>query len=214
MKRLFLILIVFLLPLACFAQPTYIAAYVLKPNGDTVKGYIKYLNYAIWTECPKYIKFKLDTNDHKAVRFDPHTIREFHIDGHETYITYAGWVSADSNTFPMTGFALDTSKKLDTIFLKKVTTGKFLTLYYHNDKFKTRFFISENNGPKELEYHLYFDTPNTMVSKPVYGAWIASLANKYAPGNKRLMIEIREMSFSLASFQDFVEDINNFGHQP
>lgn len=214
MKPLFVILIVFLLPLACFAQPTYIAGYVLKSNGDTVKGYIKYPNYAAWAACPKYIEFKLDRHDREALRFDPHTIREFHIDGHETYITYAGWVSADGNVFPMTGFKLDTSKKLDTIFLKQVTTGKFLTLYYHNDKFKTRFFISENNGPKELEYHLYFKTPNTMVSRPVYSAYIVSLVNKYAPGNKRLMSEISEMSFSQASLQDFVEDINNLGHQP
>jgi hypothetical protein len=193
-----------------FAQPVYISGYVIKSNGDTLKGYIKYLDYFRWSVTPGSIKFKIDTNDHKPLLFNAKTIKEFSIKGHETYITYAGWVSADANKYPATGFSLDTSKKLDTLFLKQVVTGKHLTLYHQANRRKTRFFIAENNGPPiELVYHLYFENANKMISRPMYTSWLISLVNKYASGNERLMKEIVEMTFSQPDFEDFVKEINN-----
>jgi hypothetical protein len=214
--KLLLGFLIALLSSTAFAQSVYIGGYIINPRGDTLKGYIKYPDYNRWVRCPEYIKFKTDTNSHKVLRFNPHTIREFHIDGHETYIAYAGLVSADGNIYPTTGFALDSSKKQDTIFLKQVVTGKHLTLYYHNDRFKTRYFISENNGtPRELQYHLYFENPNKMVSRPMYTAWLISLVNKYAPGDGKLIQQAAETSFSQPDFEDLVNAINNpAGSQP
>jgi hypothetical protein len=211
--KLFLLAILF--PFTCFAQSHYYDSYVIKPNGDTLKGYIKYLNYGRWTECPKSIKFKISRDDHRVLQFAPKDIREFHVIDHETYVAFAGLVSADGNTYPITGFRLDTSKKQDTIFLKQVTKGKYLTLYYHNDRFKTRYFISENNGtPIELIYHLYFGTPNQMIARPMYTGWLISLVSKYEPENERLLKSISEMQFVQSDFESFVDEINNSGRQP
>ncbi|MBS1529162.1 MAG: hypothetical protein JSU01_02545 [Bacteroidetes bacterium] len=213
--RRFLVLLITLLPVACFAQSHYYESYVIKPDGDTLKGYIKYLNFGRWTECPTSIQFKVSRDDHKVLEFTPKTIREFHVIDHEAYLAYAGLISADGNTYPIAGFKLDTSKKLDTIFLKQVVKGKYLSLYYHNDRFKTRYFISENNGtPVELEYHLYFDNPNKMVARPMYGALLISLANKYSPGDEKLMRKITGIGFVQSDFEDFVNTINNTGKQP
>lgn len=211
--KLFLVFFIIIFSAGAFAQPTYIAGYVIRPGGDTLKGYIKYLDYFRWSVSPNSVKFKMDTNDRKVLRFNPGTIKEFHINGHETYITYAGWISADPNVYPATGFGLDTSKKLDTVFLKQVVRGRYLTLYHQADRQKTRFFIAENNGlPVELVYHLYFDTPNKMVARPMYSAWLFSLVNKYAPGNEKLMKEITQMTFTQPDIEDFVNDLNNSGH--
>ncbi len=206
--RPFLVLLILLSPIVCCAQ--YIDGYVIKSSGDTLRGYIKYPDYNRWVRCPEYIKFKTDTNSHKVLRFNPHTIREFHIYGHETYRTYAGLVTADGNFYPVTGFALDSSKKQDTIFLKQVITGKHLAFYYQNDRFKTRYFISENNStPREVVYHLYFENPNKMIQRPMYTGWLISLVNKYASGDERLMKKAAEMPFLEPDLEDFVNEINN-----
>jgi len=207
MKLLFALLIAFLSSTAV-AQP-YLDGYIIKPNGDTLKGLIRYPDYNRWQKCPTSIKFKSDRKA-RALNFTAGAIREFHVNDHETYITFAGLVSADGNSYPITGFKLDTSKKQDTIFLKQIAKGKHLTLYYHNDRYKTRYFISENNGtPVELEFHLYFENPNKLVQRPMYHGWLMSLANKYEPENVALIKKIPEIQFAETDFEDFVNEINN-----
>src|ERR1700758_771886 len=105
-----------------FAQSNYHPGIVIKNSSDTLKGYI---DYREWEQNPKVINFKLNKDDRQVLQFDPHAIKEFEISGMETYVTYQGIISMDKTSFPDLPLASDTSKKLDTIFLKQVIKGKY-----------------------------------------------------------------------------------------
>src|SRR3569833_2202807 len=122
--RLLLIALFTLLSVTAFAQSNYHSGYVVKNNGDTVKGYI---DYREWERTPKSIHFKVVETGKEVQEFDPKTIKVFEINGLERYIGYSGWISMDKTNFPDLPAGLDTNKSLQAVFLRQVTTGKHLT---------------------------------------------------------------------------------------
>src|SRR5437588_1907278 len=94
---------------AVLAQSNYHEGYVVKNNGDTLKGYI---DYREWENNPKSINFRISKDDKRTQQFAPATIRAFGISGMEAYISYTGLISNDRNHFPDLSSDLDTSKKL------------------------------------------------------------------------------------------------------
>jgi hypothetical protein len=73
-----------------FAQSNYHAGYVLKNNGDTLKGFI---NYREWATSPLSIEFKTIETNTEVLKFNPKTIRSFQINGMENYISFSGNIS-------------------------------------------------------------------------------------------------------------------------
>ena len=132
MKPLYLILFA-ILPSVLFAQSNYYPGYVLKNNGDTLKGFI---DYREWDQSPKSIHFKINKEGKSIFQFNPQDIRKFQITGLETYISYSGLISKNATRFPYLQDYLDTSKMTNAIFLKLIVAGKFLTLFYYEDDLK------------------------------------------------------------------------------
>src|ERR1700723_2911225 len=96
MRSLFIALLI-ALPAIVLAQPNYHEGYVLKNNGDTLKGYI---NYREWAYSPLSVEFKPNKNSNEVLQFNPQTIKGFQITGFETYVSYIGWISTNKNIFP------------------------------------------------------------------------------------------------------------------
>ncbi len=208
MKLLFIVLFI-ALPSAIFAQSNYHEGSVLKNNGDTLKGFI---NYQEWLRSPRSIDFKINKADKKTLQFDPQTIKGFQIAGMETYIAYTGTISMDKASFPDLPNGLDTTKKQDTIFLKQLVTGSHLTLFYHADDIKTRFFIAETNGaPVELKYYQYYNDENQIVTKDFYKGQLLLYINKYIPGNNKLISKVDRGEYHQSEIETLVDDINNNG---
>ena len=79
MKNIFIILLL-LFPILTFCQTNFYKGYVIKNNGDTLKGYI---DYREWVYSPKKITFK---NNNVVDSFTPDDIKGFEIKGFEKCI--------------------------------------------------------------------------------------------------------------------------------
>jgi hypothetical protein len=152
--KFFLATLLAALAVNLFAQTNYHSGYIVKNDGDTVKGYI---DYREWDRTPKAIHFKIDETGKEVQEFEPQTIKAFEITGLERYISYSGLISMDKTILPNLPTGLDTSRASQTIFLKQVTTGRHLALYQQRDDLKTRFFLVDGTGPvTELRYYQYY----------------------------------------------------------
>lgn len=207
--RLLYIVLLLALPTAIFAQSNYHDGYVLKNNGDTLKGFI---NYREWDQCPKSIDFKINKEDRQTLKFDPHMIKSFQINGMETYVTYKGIISMDRTKFPDLPIGLDTTKKQDTIFLKQITTGKYLSLFYHQDGIKIRLFIAASNEqPLELKYLQYYSAQNQVVSGGNYKSQLSYYINRIGRESNKLTRLIEDASYNQSDFEKIVSEANGDG---
>jgi len=209
--KFFYLLVFIALPSIVFAQSNYHEGYVLKNNGDTVKGFI---NYREWERSPKTIDFKSNISNIKATAYDATAIKGFGIYGMERYISFIGRITMAPNEFPNLPNDVDTTKQVDTLFLRQVTTGKYLTLYVNKDAVKTRIFIAGPEGaPTELIYYAYYDADNKIVSSPQYKGQLLLYMNKTSPNDKRLLNEISTLSYSYIDVEEVVDHINGISHK-
>ena len=205
MKLLYIFLFI-ILPSAIFAQSNYHEGYVLKTNGDTLKGYI---DYREWEQSPKSIDFKTNKDDKQILSFDPQTIKGFQITGLENYVSYTGIISMNRTSFPDLPVGSDTSKTQATVFLKQVATGSHITLFYHNDLRKSRFFIAEGNEkPVELKYYQYYTDERDVTEKTIYKGQLIFYINKFNNGDTKLMNKAERTHYSESDLESLVDDIN------
>ena len=139
MRFLKLLFPVLLFSLSSSAQG-YLPGYVVPNNGDTLKGYIKYVR----TEnSPRVIRFKADANA-KVNKYPVANVRYFSIDiGYPLdFQRYSGPISMDDIKIDNITTLRDTSFRIDTVFLKILRKGKNITLYSYGDALKTRFFVA------------------------------------------------------------------------
>src|SRR3569832_1724844 len=125
MKTCFIALLI-VLPSVLFAQTNYQPGYVVKNNGDTLKGYI---NYREWDRSPISVEFRINKTDKNVSEFDAQSIKAFGVTGLEHYISYTGLISMDKTSVPNLPTGLDTTKASQSIFMKRITAGKHLALY-------------------------------------------------------------------------------------
>src|ERR1700749_4494076 len=87
--RVFFFALFVVFPAVIFAQSNYHPGYVIKNNGDTLKGLV---NYREWAYSPLSIEFKTAASS-SVIEFNPRSIKAFQITGLETYISYSGKIS-------------------------------------------------------------------------------------------------------------------------
>jgi len=195
-----------IIPTFLFGQANYQKGFVIKNSGDTLKGYI---DYREWSLSPLEISFKLKKDDREAIQFDPRTIGGFEISGMEAYLSYRGPVSMNKTTFPDLPSKLDTSKMIDSIFMRLVTKGKYLSLYYQKDRRKIRFFIEEYDGkPMELNYSQFYQNNHDLVINTSYRNFLIYYIKKYAPANNDLIRRAQLAEYSEAGLESVVNGIN------
>ncbi len=204
-----LIILITILPFSVFAQSNYYPGYVLKNNGDTLKGYI---DYHEWTRSPKSINFRAVKTDKVTEHFDPQSIKGFKVTGTETYVSYSGLISTgtnEKNDLSKLSNGIDTGKIADTVFLKQIVTGRNLTLFYEGDDNKTRYFVAESGGtPLELNYYEYINESSALTKSSIFKGQLLLYANKFRPGNEELISRIEQSIYNLEDLQNIVNDIN------
>jgi len=205
MRKLYTLILI-LLPAIIFAQSNYHEGFIIKDNGDTVKGYI---NYREWTESPQSIEFKQSKNDGQATVFSPTTAKAFQINGMETYRTFRGNISIDKTRFPDLPDHLDTSKKSETVFLKQLATGKFLSLYAFTDEIKTRFFIGEKNSePVELKYYTYYSENKEVIKTPLYKGQLGAYISRAYAGSTKFDYKINDSRYEESDLVSLINKVN------
>ena len=192
MRILFIALFI-AIPSFIFAQSNYHEGYIVKNNGDTLKGFI---DYREWEQSPLFINFKVSKSDKEQRQFTPDSIRGFGIDTTESYISYQGQMSMDQNHFPDLAEGLDTRKVDASVFLKLVTSGKYLLLYSQSDQRKTRYFVAEvKSKPVELIYNQYYNSQHESVERSIFRGQLIFYINKYAPLNSNLIKDVEQTAF-------------------
>ncbi|WP_428328524.1 hypothetical protein [Mucilaginibacter sp.] len=205
MKQISIILFIFF-PSFIFAQANYRAGYFLKNNGDTVKGFI---NYREWDQSPTSIEFKYNKDDKDAIQLSPNNTKAFQVTGKETYITYNGFISMDKTRFPELPDHFDTTKKIKTVFFKLLTTGQYLTLYYHNDEIKPRYFIAEkDHNPVELKYYSYYNDDKEIKYVPVYKRQLVYEIGKFYPAGNNLINGVEYIKYEETDLVALINKIN------
>ena len=206
MKLFYILLAAIILPSTIFAQSNYHEGYVLKNSGDTLKGFI---DYREWDQSPKSIDFKINKDDKADMKFNVEDIKGFQISGMENYVRYSGYISMNGTRFPNLPVGNDTSKMQATIFLKQLTTGDHITLFYHNDERKTRFFVAEGNStPVELKYYQYYSDERNVIEKNLYKGQLIFYINKYNLSEARLMAKAEQTRYSESELEAMVDQIN------
>ena len=205
-----------------FAQSNYQSGYVIKNNGDTLRGFI---DTREWTVSPKFIKFKTTNDDNKFIEFYPNTINGFKVGDDEYYLSFIGQISLNSIKFNDLSYVVDTTKKLDSVFIKQIVSGNNLSLYNLIDEIKTRYLIAEKNQqPFELEYYKIFKeyqdpSPNNVSTNTAYAGNISTnarykgqlllLATKYKPTFNKVVDIINNASYSQDDFEQIVNNLND-----
>jgi hypothetical protein len=139
------------------------------------------------------------------------------INGKAIYKRFVVWVSQDRyidlNFIPGTDnvIGIDSTKKLDTVFLKLITTGKNIVLYTYTDFTKQRFFISEKgNIPIELILHKYVEQEPRLIAidDRKYRIQLQVLRSAYAPNNASLVDAIQLADYHESDLKPIVNKLN------
>lgn len=200
-----LILIIVLLPISIFAQSNYRPGYVIQSNGDTLRGYI---NYREWDDNPTSITFKNSISDKQSRKFDPASANKFEINGLEIYVSYRGPLSTGNTDLSNLPDAIDSTEKVMSVFLKQVTTGKYLTLYAHIDGLKARYLIGEPGAiPIELKYYRYF-SDGEVEHEDVYKEQLASQIKKFMTVKSLLSKQINDAKYELRDLEPLINKVN------
>ena len=215
MRFLKLLFPVLLFSLSSSAQG-YLPGFIIPNNGDTLKGYIKYVR----TEnSPRVIRFKADANA-KVNKYLVANVRYFSIDiGYPLdFQRYSGPISMDDIKIDNITTLRDTSFRIDTVFLKILRRGKNITLYSYGDALKTRFFVADGQSmPTELIFRIYFKdnelhlshSSNT-VNEATYKKQLTALAEKYGKIDDNLRIEIAGASYDDETIEHIADKINGY----
>ena len=189
-----------------FAQSNYQAGKIIKLNGDTLKGYI---DYREWAQNPRAVNFRAGKNDQQTLQFTPGNTRGFQIDSLETYVSYTGDISMDKTTFPELPYVLDTSKMPAAVFLRQLATGSNLTLYDFTDEIKSRFFIAETGRqPVELKYYQYYNDQRDAVERPLFRGQLQLYVYKFNAGKPGLIANANRAGYNITSLTAVVNAIN------
>jgi hypothetical protein len=162
-----------LFPALMFAQSNFKPGYVVDSKGDTLRGFI---NYKEWGHNPSDITFKKNATDKALLKFGIHNASAFAINGSEYYERHVVSVSQDFTYFDKLTITLDTTTKVDTVFLRVLNKGTIVALYSYTDDIKERYYESEtiDNQPKELIYHTYLEADSN-----AYGRLKEKYINRY-----------------------------------
>lgn len=209
MKIFYAFLLAALIPATSFSQSNYCEGYLLKNNGDTLKGYI---NIQEWSQTPKTITYKTSVKDKEVTRFTPLIIKSFYAGPSFTFISYTGLISNNKNVYPRVDYHLDTTSRQDTVFLKQLATGTNASLYKMTDEDKVRYFFKDKDeAPVELKYYNYYlDASGTMLKNTaIYVYPLLALTNKYATGKTFTVSEIEKVTFNEGELIKHFRVINN-----
>lgn len=148
---------IFLLSLSGIAQKKFEKAFIVTNASDTIRGYVDYVEQ---DRNPVDIKFKKNVEDKDFQTYTIHDLRYFEIEGYEYFSRWVCSISMNETEFSSLTFRVNTTTRIDTVFLRLVTSGKYVQLYSYKDKLKTRFYIKgkDDDTPQELIYRASFDS--------------------------------------------------------
>lgn len=196
-------------PLFLFAQADFRKGYVIKNNGDTIRGYI---NVRSWDNNPEAVSFKTSINN-EARKMGIDEIQYFQVGGVASYKRFMVPISlGEVELDKISPEVPDTSTTTGTVFLKVELAGNLVNLYSYTDKIKTRYYISEGNSdtPKELGYIVYFTDGNRITSIKSYTSQLLTIAEKQGKLTDALRKKVLTAQYELSDLKAICSVLNNY----
>jgi hypothetical protein len=197
----------FFTPFLLKAQSNYKPGYFVNTKNDTIKGFIDQRERF---NNPKVFYFKADLSQQtKDISLaDANSVA---ITGYDYYDKFIVPVSKGYITLNRLGNAIDTSFRIDTVFLRVIKKGKNASLYAYTDNIKTRYYILDNPANKiaELKYFAYLsDETRSTVNVNSFRLQLLSIAGKYQAGDSKLADRINTSSYDENDLLKIVQLIN------
>jgi len=207
MKHLLLLFLLGLLYLTpAYTQGNYKAGYVVNLSGDTLTGFIDYRD---WNKNPQQIFFKKDLNARTPDSYSVKNASAFAVNGYELYRKYTVSVSQNLDEQIDLAERVDSTYTIDTVFLRLLIKGKYVSLYQYEDALKQRFYIADKNQvPYELIYRRYFDPTLHILGDRIYLGQLKRLASIYQPQNMALQTEITTIPYYSNELKKIATEIN------
>ncbi|HEX5025361.1 MAG TPA: hypothetical protein VFV68_08815 [Agriterribacter sp.] len=193
--------------ISAFGQNINKKGYVLKNNGDTLRGWIHYKN---WEKNPQQILFQRDSLTDNVVKFSINDLTFFEITGLDKYVKAI--VEKDIRPVDPNNLVQGTENmtKTDTVFLRQIVSGSKIDLYELVDS-KSHFFLKQANEPyKELSYKVFVNERSNIATQKNYINQLrAVVGNNEMPSS--LENKINNASYKEQDLKEAVVAINKAG---
>jgi hypothetical protein len=200
MKRFFFCLLI-LFPVLCSAQTNFQPGFVVKNDGDTLKGFI---NYTERFNNPKAITFRRTPGDSNQI-FVTRDISALKINNLVAYQRFVVDISMGKFDVGKVARTQDTTFLRDTVLLEILEEGRYVSLYSYRDNIKKRFYLKENNidKPVELIKEQHID-PEKESSVIVNNKFIGQLFEIYNKYNPEVKIDVNQFRKSRYVSEDLI----------
>lgn len=204
-KNIIVALLVLPIHSISFSQNTYHKGYYITNTSDTIQGYIGVKEL---TRNPSQFKFKKqDQNDSQTLGL--HEVAGFSI---ENYVIYKRFfVSLTMNDVRLGNESvLRKLPRNDTVFLKLLSKGKFLSLYSFIDELKARYYVMpvDDHVPEEMIYEIEKNPKGGTRIRETYKQQLYTLAAKTGRLSKDLEWKLKNASYTTRSLTNVVNFIN------
>jgi hypothetical protein len=208
MKR-FLVYLLLLAPLLGAAQTNFQPGFVVKNNGDTLKGFI---NYKERSTTPKSLNFKQTING-KSQLYATRDILSYTINDKASYERFIVNISMSEVNIGRLSIGLDTSSRRDTVLLQVLQKGKNVNLYAYSDDIKVRFYIKEtpDQEPVELIQKVFMlaNGSNSMFVGKEYLKQIETLLKKHVSTEQFSKYQLSRLRYTAKELGEPVMLIND-----
>ena len=148
------------LPFLSFAQTNFKPGFLVNNQLDTLQGFVDYKERFL--NQPSFV-FK--TDNQSAQRYDLDNVIAYGINDAEQFRRFTVNISTSSEELSHLSRGIDTTTRVDTVFLKVLYDGKEVSLYSYQDDVKKRYYIQQaNQGPVELQRFIFVLPENTSMS--------------------------------------------------
>jgi hypothetical protein len=139
-----------------YGQSKFLTGYVIKPNGDTVHGYVDYRN---WSVNPEKISFKEQLTDDNVV-YTCADINGFGVAG-EIYIKATVAINESKSNTNELDLSAEVIYYKDSVFLQALIRGTKSLYRYKNKSVLEQFYIWQDTAYNLLIYKKYLTVPNS-----------------------------------------------------
>lgn len=174
-KELALFLFCIILCLSAFSQENFVQGYIVRTNGDTIRGEVDYRN---WRINPGKVQFK-KSGQAAAGTYTAKEIKSFYAAG-DFY--YGAVVEAEKS--PRTTMNLDGNPEfiiaMDTTFLHALITGEKSLFHYIDADDRENFYIGNGAGFELLKYKVYLISSHGISKKQSRKHFVGQLMNYFS----------------------------------
>lgn len=206
MKPTLLFLLLFL-PAVCFSQSNFKKGYLITATNDSLPGYI---NYKERSRNPTEVLFK-STPDSEPKTYLLTDCKRYSIEGYESFERFRVNVSMGEVSLSRLSYALDSSSREETVFLKVLQSGKNVTLYSYTDHIKTRYYLLDRSmqAPAELLMLMYLSPEGGRVQ--TYGKYLSQLkaaSLKYGTTDEKTLTNLKTIRYNKHDLLQVISGIN------